>query len=84
MDTDYYESEPITGSSITYVQFQSRWDQSKWDEVYWSSGASTVAKWRSVFHKPGYALAVRLRVTTKGINMTWIATDLILQRGGLL
>ena len=84
VDTDYYESESITGSFITYVQFQSRWDQSKWDEAYWSSGASTVAKWRSVFHKPGYALAVRLRVMTKGINMTWIATDLIIQRGGML
>lgn len=84
VDTDYYEAAPATGSAITYTQFQAKWDVSKWDEAYWSSGASTVAKWRSVFHKPGYALSVRLRLATKGITMTWIATDLILQQGGLL
>ena len=84
VDTDYQEAETVSGSAISYAQFQSKWDVSKWDEGYWSSGASTVAKWRSVSHQPGYALAVRLRIAAKGVTMSWIATDMILQRGGLL
>ena len=84
VDTDYDESSLATGSAISYSQAIAKWDVVKWDEAYWSSGTMTVAKWRSVGHKPGRAISLRLRLVSKGVTMAWIATDLILQRGGLL
>jgi len=84
VDTDYDESSLATGSAIAYSQSVAKWDVAKWDEVYWSSGTMTIAKWRSVGHKPGRAISLRLRLVSKGVTMMWIATDLILQRGGLL
>ena len=84
VDVDYDESSLTSGSAISYAQAVAKWDVAKWDEAYWSSGTLTVAKWRTVAHKPGRALSLRLRIIGKGVTMTWIATDLILQRGGLL
>ena len=84
VDVDYDESSLAGGSAISYAQSVAKWDVAKWDEVYWSSGTMTVAKWRTVSHKPGRAVSLRLRLISKGVTMTWIATDLILQRGGLL
>jgi hypothetical protein len=83
IDIDYDESSLNTGSAISYSQAVAKWDVALWDQAYWSSGNSTIAKWRSVSHKPGRALSLRLRLAGKGITMTWIATDLILQKGGL-
>ena len=84
IDTDYDESTMSGGSNISYAQTVAKWDVSKWDEAFWSSGTLTLAKWRSVNHKPGRAISLRLRLVSKGVTMTWIATDLVLQRGGLL
>lgn len=83
VDTDYDETQ-TTGSAISYAQSVAMWDNEIWDQSYWSVGASTIAKWRSVAHKPGRAVSVRLRVNSKGVTMSWIGTDLILQKGGLL
>ena len=83
IDTDYDESQ-VSGSAISYAQSLAVWDSAIWDQSYWSVGASTIAKWRSVAHKPGRAVSLRLRVRSKGVTMSWIGTDLILQKGGLL
>lgn len=77
LDTDYDDS--LTAfTSITYAQGIAIWDQSRWDQAYWTSSA-TIAKWKSVNHRPGRAVAVRLRFLGKGVNMSWNATDMILK-----
>lgn len=83
VDTDYSESS-LASSSISYSQSLAKWDVAKWDQAVWSSGTTTVAKWRSVSHTPGRAISLRLRVLSKGVSMSWNATDLILQKGGML
>lgn len=82
LDTDYEEAY-LPGSSISYATTVATWDQSKWGQAVWT-GSDTSAKWRSVAHRPGRAVSVRLRVLGKGINMSWNALDYVLQRGGLL
>lgn len=82
IDTDYAERGlPAAGAVAT--QFAAVWDQSNWDEAVWA-GASALAKWRTVFHTPGKALALRLRVLNKSATIVWNATDFILKRGGLM
>jgi len=82
LDTDF-DTATLSGSAISYTNNIATWDQSKWNEASWT-GAETIAKWRFVAHRPGRAVSVRLRILGKGINMSWNATDYILQRGGLL
>lgn len=84
VDTDYDETAVPSVIALNYGQSPPLWDTAEWNEAYWSSGNTTVAKWRSVSHKPGRAIALRLRVRSKGVSIAWNATDLILQRGGLL
>lgn len=83
IDSDFSDIN-LAESSTTIVQSISQWDISHWDEVVWTSGSITVAKWRSVNHKPGRSLAVRLRFSAKNVTLTWSATDIILKPGGLL
>lgn len=82
VDSDYDEGNLVT-SDVSYAQGVSTWDQSKWDESYWTA-SRVVSSWHSVAHKPGRAISLRLRVLGKGITLSWNATDLILQRGGML
>ena len=82
IDTDYTERELPKAGSVA-EQFAGVWDAGNWDEVLWA-GASALAKWRTIFHTPGKALALRLRVLNKGATIVWNATDFILKRGGLM
>ena len=82
LDSDYDEAS-LSASRISYANSIAIWDVSKWDEASWS-GQETIAKWRSVFHRPGRGVSLRLRVLGKSINMTWNALDYLAQRGGLL
>lgn len=82
IDSDFDETA-LSGSSITFRQTASLWDVAKWDEAVWTA-SSVQAKWRTVAHIPGRAIALRLRILGKGITMYWNATDFILQKGGML
>ena len=82
-----YTSRELTSNQIIYLQTGAFWDQSNWDGAYWQDTDFTltqlISKWRSVFHYPGRALALRLRLLSKGVSMIWTATDFILQKGGM-
>jgi len=82
IDTDYDEAE-LSYSAVSYARNAAVWDTAKWDESYWTA-SRTQAVWRTVASKPGRAISLRLRVLGKGITMSWNATDLILQKGGLM
>lgn len=86
VDQDYTVRD-LTGNQITYIQSGAFWDQSNWDQTYWQDSDLTlvklISKWRAVSHYPGRALALRLRILSKGVSMAWIATDFILQKGGM-
>lgn len=83
LDTDYDESI-LTAPTVTRSSSTARWDVDKWDEAVWASLKTTSAQWRSVSHKPGRAVSVLLRGLLKGVSMSWNATDMILQRGGMM
>ena len=83
-----YTSRELFSSQITYLQTGAFWNQSNWDEVYWQdtnfTNSQLISSWRSVSHYPGRALALRLRLLSKGVSMVWTATDFILQKGGMM
>lgn len=84
VDTDYNETFLYGASSNPGGVSESEWDTAIWDESTWSAGSTTNAKWRSVSHTPGMAISFRLRINQKGATMTWTATNLIIQSGGMM
>jgi len=83
VDTDF-EDGSLASSASTVVQSLAQWDISFWDNAVWTTGSLTIAKWRSVFHKPSRSLALRLRLSVKNVTVTWSVTDFILKPGGFM
>lgn len=83
-----YSSQELFSNQITYLQEGAFWDRSNWDEAFWQdtdfTNTELISAWRSVSHYPGRALALRLRLLSKGVSMVWTATDFIIQKGGMM
>lgn len=78
IDHDFKTTE-LSASETTYAIQASLWDSAVWDEAVWSD-TEVALDWKSVAHIPGKALALRLRLLGRGVNMTWNTTDFILQQ----
>jgi len=82
IDSDY--ADELTSSSfVTSNTTVALWDQAKWDQAKWTANL-TISKWRTVFHRPGNALSLRLRLSAKNVSLTWNATDYLVEDAGLL
>lgn len=81
IDTDY-ETANVAYSTVSYIASLALYDTAIWDESRWA-GSLFNGQWRSVSHNPGHALSVRLRFLGRGVTLSWNATDLTLQSGGV-
>lgn len=59
------------------------WDAGVWDTAVWGGGDSIQKSWQGVTGI-GYCCAVRLSVVSKGIDVHWIATDIVMEPGSVL
>jgi len=59
------------------------WDSTTWDNALWGSGLVPSAEWQGVT-QIGYTFAPLLKSATSGIQLQWIASDLVFQNGGVL
>jgi hypothetical protein len=75
-DNSYYSS------TASYSQILSKWDSAVWGQSVWNGNSTVLAKWRTVAARVGTFAAARLRVTSKDVSMTWIATGLIVADAG--
>lgn len=82
IDVDY-RTDPNVGSTSDLSLDGDTWDNGRFDSARWV-GEVTILKWRTVSHMPGGALSLRLRLATKGVSITWNATDLIVENCGLI
>lgn len=77
-DNNYLSSGTSSSNAIAI------WDVSVWDAVVWAGGNFVVADWRSVAHKPGYALCLLMQITAKDLVFSWNHTDYLLGVGSAL
>lgn len=84
IDVDYAEGSGATGSAFSFASAVALWGQALWNQARWSSNSSVDSSWRTAFHYPSEAIAVRLRAVGKSGNISWIATGLNLKVGGVL
>lgn len=82
VDVDF-EDASLGSSSISYANELALYDSAIWDQSVWASGGRTITDWISVNHRPGKNLALRMKFDSYGIPVSWITTNLILQRGGI-
>ena len=59
------------------------WDVSKWDSTAkWAGGNQSDKKWVSIVGY-GYAAAIRITVRTSS-DLTWVSTDWLMEKGGVV
>jgi len=59
------------------------WDSGLWDVAYWGGGLNPTADWQGTTGI-GYSFAPTLNTATQGIELQWVATDLVFEAGGVL
>lgn len=83
LNTDFVLSPP-TGSPSFTPTTASVWDTATWDSGTWGSGELEMkTDWQSVFGT-GFCAALHMIVETNAANLQWIATDYVIEDGGVV
>lgn len=80
LDVDFRDNN-LTGEATYTVTSGAQWDVGKFDEVYWAANLDIVRIWRSPQDNVGSWFAGKLRVSTNSLEVHWIASDLMFERG---
>lgn len=83
IDTDFADNSRQL-SRASYLQDLSYWDQATWNGSKWNGSSLTISRWQTVNSRLGRTAALRLRTEVKDVTMTWIATDFLIENGGLM
>lgn len=82
VNIDFDDTAPT--SPVSYAPSSSgTWDTAVWDTSLWGGGNSIQKQWQGVTGV-GYSAAVRLKTVSSGIDVQWISTDLVMERGAIL
>lgn len=82
LNIDFDDTPP--SSPVSYVpSTASTWDVSLWDVGVWGGGNLIQKAWQGVTGI-GYCAAPRIKMVSQGIDVQWLATDLVMERGAIL
>ena len=59
------------------------WDNAIWDESQWGGALSITKSWQGVTGI-GYSGGVAMKIASQGIDVHWVSTDYVMERGGVL
>lgn len=59
------------------------WDSSLWDNANWAGGLTTTSVWQGVTGI-GFTGSINLNVAARNIELHWVSTDYIMERGGVI
>jgi hypothetical protein len=59
------------------------WDVSTWNNANWSGGLTTTKVWQGVTGI-GFTGSINLNVAARNIELHWVSTDYIMERGGVI
>lgn len=68
---------PFTGSSYGV------WDTAVWTTSIWAGALATSKTWQGI-SGVGYCAAIRLVSEANGLDVRWVSTDIVMERGGIL
>lgn len=73
--TDFVEAAPLDTTSQIVTE-GANWDEAAWDDSEWAGGIFSLNEWQAL-NANGTALSIRLRSSTKGANIGYYATDVV-------
>lgn len=59
------------------------WDNATWDEQVWGGNLALTKLWQGVTGI-GYSGGIVMKVATQGIDVHWVSSDYVMERGGVL
>jgi len=82
INVDFDQTAPV--SSISTVTFGgSVWDTAQWDSALWSSTLTVSSIWQGATGV-GYCGAPHIQANIDGASLEWVATDVVMEPGGIL
>ena len=78
-----------TQNNLGQVSFQSVpitvgiWDAGKWDNCNWAGNLIIYRNWQGVTGL-GYAAGINLNIVSQGIDVHWVSTDYVMEKGTVL
>jgi hypothetical protein len=81
IDVDFKDSN-IVGEATYTVTSGAQWDVSNWDEAYWAASLDIVRQWSSPQENIGTWFAGKLRISTNSLEVHFLASDIMFERGG--
>lgn len=78
-----FDDTDLSGTISFAPSSSGTWDSAVWDSSPWGGGNTIQKQWQGVTGV-GYCFAPRLKTTSKGIDVHWMATDLVMEKGEIL
>lgn len=78
-----FDLQDTTSAISVVAASQATWDSATWDSGLWGLGLTPYKTWQSA-NGIGTALAPRVKVAVNGFIGKWAATDVVIERGGVL
>ena len=82
LDVDFSDDTPTAALNFSPTGYAG-WDSAVWDTGVWGGGLNVLKNWQGV-NGIGYCCAPRLQVASQAIEVNWVSTDLVMERGGIL
>lgn len=84
MNIDFDTSTSTAPLSFVAVSYAT-WDgvSSLWDSAVWGGGLNVIQNWQSVTGA-GYYAAPQMKITSSGIDVRWVSTEIVYESGAIL
>ena len=82
VNVDYDLADSSAGLNFTFVDFAT-WDSGLWGTAVWGDTLVPSADWQGVT-EIGYSFAPILKTASQGVQIQWVAADLVFTDGGTL
>lgn len=83
IDVDFRDNE-IVGTATYTPPISSLWGTALWGTGVWSSGTTVVSTWTSPAENPGYYVSGKIKGSTQGISVQWMASNFAYEVGGIM
>ena len=84
INTDFDAQNNLGGVSFNAISSTlGVWDTGVWDEDVWGGNLSLTKLWQGVTGL-GYSGGIVMKIASQGIDVHWVSSDYVMERGGVL
>jgi len=82
VNVDFNIDVPYTVLNFTPTS-SGTWDNAKWDQASWGGGLTVLQQWQGL-NGVGYYGAPIIQTSSQGIDVRWVSTDIVIEKGAVL